>query len=65
MTKPSFVNEPSELVKKIDHVCEQIRGGGMVIMVDDQSRENEGDLVMAAEDVSPKAINFWLRRVGV
>ena len=61
MTKPSFVNEPSELVKKIDHVCEQIRGGGMVIMVDDQSRENEGDLVMAAEDVSPKAINFMAK----
>lgn len=35
-----------------------IRAGGMVIMTDDEDRENEGDLVVAAEDISPEIINF-------
>src|SRR5947209_1327973 len=35
-----------------------IRDGQMVIVVDDEDRENEGDLVMAAERVTPEAINF-------
>ncbi|HYX92526.1 MAG TPA: 3,4-dihydroxy-2-butanone-4-phosphate synthase [Myxococcaceae bacterium] len=36
----------------------EIRGGRMVILTDDEARENEGDLVMAAEKVTPQAINF-------
>ncbi len=32
--------------------------GGMVVVVDDEDRENEGDLVMAAEHVTPEAVNF-------
>ena len=35
-----------------------IRAGKMVILVDDEDRENEGDLSMAAESVTPEAINF-------
>jgi hypothetical protein len=35
-----------------------IRAGKMVIMVDDEDRENEGDLVLAADKVTPEAINF-------
>ncbi len=38
-----------------------IRAGGMVILVDDEDRENEGDLVMAADLVTPEAINFMAR----
>ena len=38
-----------------------IRNGGMVIMVDDEDRENEGDLVMAAQDVDTAAINFMVK----
>lgn len=38
-----------------------IRKGKMVILTDDEDRENEGDLVMAAEKVSPQAINFMAR----
>lgn len=38
-----------------------IRAGGMVIMVDDENRENEGDLVMAAQFATPEAINFMVR----
>jgi 3,4-dihydroxy 2-butanone 4-phosphate synthase/GTP cyclohydrolase II len=40
---------------------EQIRAGKMVIVVDDEDRENEGDLTMAADMVTPEAINFMAR----
>jgi len=40
---------------------EEIRQGRMVVVVDDENRENEGDLVMAAEKVTPEAINFMAR----
>lgn len=68
MSERRFVTHPSlesadsdELVAKMEKTCAHIRAGGMVIMVDDQSRENEGDLVMAAEDVSSETINFMAK----
>src|SRR5512134_2807151 len=42
-------------------LIEEIREGKMVILVDDEDRENEGDLTMAAEKVSPEAINFMAK----
>jgi len=45
------LNTPAEII-------EDIRQGKMVILMDDEDRENEGDLVMAAEYVTPEAINF-------
>ena len=42
----------------IEDAVEDIRGGRIVIVVDDADRENEGDFVMAAEKVTPEAINF-------
>ncbi|MGI6679419.1 MAG: bifunctional 3,4-dihydroxy-2-butanone-4-phosphate synthase/GTP cyclohydrolase II [Dehalobacterium sp.] len=42
----------------IEEAIEDIKEGKMVIVVDDEDRENEGDLVMAAEKVTPAAINF-------
>ncbi|MBW7997675.1 MAG: 3,4-dihydroxy-2-butanone-4-phosphate synthase [Candidatus Glassbacteria bacterium] len=42
----------------IEDVIEQMRTGGMAILVDDERRENEGDLIFAAEHVSPEKINF-------
>jgi 3,4-dihydroxy 2-butanone 4-phosphate synthase/GTP cyclohydrolase II len=44
----------------IPEIIEDIRLGKMVILCDDESRENEGDLVMAAECVTPTAINFMI-----
>ncbi len=44
----------------IEEVIEDLRQGKMVVMVDDEDRENEGDLVMAAEKVTPEAINFMV-----
>ena len=40
---------------------EEIRAGRMVVVVDDEDRENEGDLTLAAEHVTPEAINFMAR----
>lgn len=45
-------------VATIESALEDIRRGKMVILVDDEDRENEGDLTMAAEMVTPEAINF-------
>src|SRR4026207_598620 len=42
----------------IEEAVDEIRRGGMVILMDDKDRENEGDLCMAAEKVTPEAINF-------
>ena len=44
----------------IEEVIEDIRQGKLVIVVDDENRENEGDLLMAAEKVTPEAINFMI-----
>jgi 3,4-dihydroxy 2-butanone 4-phosphate synthase / GTP cyclohydrolase II len=45
----------------IEEVIEDIRQGKMIILVDDEDRENEGDLTMGAELVTPEAINFMAR----
>jgi 3,4-dihydroxy 2-butanone 4-phosphate synthase/GTP cyclohydrolase II len=46
---------------EIEEAIEEIRRGRMVILVDDEDRENEGDLTMAAEKVTPEAINFMTK----
>ena len=46
---------------KIEDIIDDIRNGKMVIMVDDENRENEGDLLMAAEKVRPEDINYMAR----
>ncbi len=48
-------------VSTIQEAIEDIRNGKMVILVDDEDRENEGDLCMAAEFITPEAINFMAR----
>ncbi len=45
----------------IDTVLEDLRQGRMIVLVDDEGRENEGDLVCAADCVTPDIINFMLR----
>jgi 3,4-dihydroxy 2-butanone 4-phosphate synthase / GTP cyclohydrolase II len=44
----------------IDEAIEEIRAGRIVIVVDDADRENEGDFIMAAERVTPEAVNFMV-----
>ena len=45
----------------IEEAIEEIRQGRMVVLMDDKNRENEGDLCMAAEKVTPEAVNFMAR----
>jgi len=49
------------MVSTINEAIEDIKNGKMVILVDDEDRENEGDLCMAAQHVTSKAINFMAR----
>jgi 3,4-dihydroxy 2-butanone 4-phosphate synthase/GTP cyclohydrolase II len=51
--EPPFIDVPGAL--------DEIRAGRMVVVVDDEDRENEGDLTLAAEFVTPEAINFMAR----
>jgi 3,4-dihydroxy 2-butanone 4-phosphate synthase / GTP cyclohydrolase II len=46
----------------IESAIEAVRRGGMVVVVDDEDRENEGDVIFAAEKVTPQAINFLARQ---
>ena len=48
----------------IEEAIEQLRTGGMVVVVDDEDRENEGDLIMAAEDVTPESMAFFLEHTS-
>jgi len=48
-------------ILEIEKAIEEIKAGRMVILVDDEDRENEGDLCMAAEKVTPEAINFMAK----
>jgi 3,4-dihydroxy 2-butanone 4-phosphate synthase/GTP cyclohydrolase II len=48
-------------ISTIQEAIEDIQNGKMVILVDDEDRENEGDLCMAAEFISPETINFMAR----
>jgi len=51
--KPPFTNVPAAI--------EEVRDGRMIVIVDDEDRENEGDLMLAAEKVTPEAINFMAK----
>jgi 3,4-dihydroxy 2-butanone 4-phosphate synthase/GTP cyclohydrolase II len=48
----------------IEDALEELAAGRMVVVVDDEDRENEGDLVMAAQFITPDAINFMTRQAG-
>ena len=55
------MNTPGERAEgfaSIEEAIAEIRRGRMILVVDDEDRENEGDLVMAADRVSPEAVNF-------
>src|SRR5437763_14329154 len=53
MTSSAFTDVPAAL--------DEIRSGRMIVIVDDEDRENEGDLMLAAEKVSTEAINFMAK----
>jgi 3,4-dihydroxy 2-butanone 4-phosphate synthase/GTP cyclohydrolase II len=51
-------------MNSIDEILEDLRAGRMIVLVDDESRENEGDLVCAAEKVTPEIVNFMRKHAG-
>jgi 3,4-dihydroxy 2-butanone 4-phosphate synthase/GTP cyclohydrolase II len=51
----------SPAISPIEEIIAEMRAGSMVILVDEEDRENEGDLVLAAEHVTPEAINFMVK----
>jgi 3,4-dihydroxy 2-butanone 4-phosphate synthase/GTP cyclohydrolase II len=57
-TDPAGAERPSGPFSSIDEAIEEIRRGRMVVVCDDENRENEGDLTMAAQFATPEAINF-------
>lgn len=54
-------DSPAPQISPITDAIDEIRRGRMIILVDDEDRENEGDLVVAAEKVTPAAIDFMAR----
>ncbi len=59
--QPGSMTEERSPFNTIEEALEDIRRGRMVIVTDDEDRENEGDLVMAAQFVTPEAINFMAK----
>ena len=55
------MDSAKDYLSKIEDVLEDIRNGRMVILVDDEDRENEGDLVVAAQMATPEVVNFMAR----
>jgi 3,4-dihydroxy 2-butanone 4-phosphate synthase/GTP cyclohydrolase II len=53
--------ETTEGFNTIEECLAELRAGRMIVLVDDERRENEGDLVIAAEKVTPESINFMMR----
>ncbi len=52
---------PSEAIKRVEFAIEEIKRGRMIIMMDDEDRENEGDLVYAATFSTPDMVNFMAK----
>jgi 3,4-dihydroxy 2-butanone 4-phosphate synthase/GTP cyclohydrolase II len=57
-SEPPFQAIRAENATSVEAAIARVRAGGIVIMVDDEDRENEGDFVMAAEDATAESINF-------
>jgi 3,4-dihydroxy 2-butanone 4-phosphate synthase / GTP cyclohydrolase II len=55
------VSETHEGFCSIEEALAELRAGRMIVLVDDEFRENEGDLIIAAEKATPEAINFMMR----
>ena len=52
------------MFSSIDEVLADIRAGKMVVITDDADRENEGDLICAADKITPEMVNFMVRAAG-
>src|SRR5437763_16645913 len=55
------MNESKSPFATVEEAVEEIRQGRMIVLIDDEDRENEGDLAMAAEKITPEVINFMAK----
>ena len=55
------MNAQNKVLNTIEEGIEEIREGRLLIVVDDEDRENEGDFVIAAEKITPEIVNFMLK----
>jgi len=61
MTPPGSAAGPHGPFSPIDEILDELRAGHLIILVDDEERENEGDLVCPAQALTPEIVNFMLR----
>ena len=61
MTMSEFGEDQKNNFSSVEDAMEDIRQGKMIIIIDDEDRENEGDLMIASEKVTPEAINFMAK----
>jgi len=61
MTSTLSSSSPAVPISPVEDIVAEMRAGRMVILVDEEDRENEGDLVLAADHVTPETINFMAR----
>ncbi len=57
-------SSPASGLNSVDEILADLRAGRMVLIMDDEDRENEGDLIMAAERATPEAVAFMIRHTS-
>src|SRR5438105_11302766 len=62
--KGAAAPEGPPAVNSVEEILGELRAGRMVVIVDDEDRENEGDLIMAAEHATPEAVAFMIRHTS-
>src|SRR5215471_772583 len=55
---------PASHLNSIEELLAELKAGRMVVVIDDEDRENEGDLIMAAERATPEAVAFMIRHTS-
>lgn len=66
MTSPTSENEPGDdPFDPVEDIIANIKAGKLVVITDDAARENEGDLICAAEKITPDMVNFMLENKGM
>jgi 3,4-dihydroxy 2-butanone 4-phosphate synthase/GTP cyclohydrolase II len=62
--EPEVMHVEEDVFASVEQALDEIRAGRMVIVVDDADRENEGDLIIAAEKITPEALAFMVRHTS-
>jgi 3,4-dihydroxy 2-butanone 4-phosphate synthase/GTP cyclohydrolase II len=63
-TRATDGSAPTSAISSVDEILAELRGGRMVVMLDDEERENEGDLIMAAQLATAESVAFMIRHTS-